>query len=421
MPRVRPAVAAVLVLLAVTAAAGLVAAGAVTAPVQPADAPVVGASENTSRVLLLTQADAADFGSASPTVTESLQSGHAELTTEFRLERARQRLDAAESNPERRRILQSEIDWASERVAALRADEREARAAFAGGDIEAETYLVTVGRIHAEASAIEEFLGGPGTTGTLYSLASTNEGLRPLTTPISRTRARLQTVLGPVRERLGAVVTGDREQVRVHVTVGNGVMLSTIDGNRYVRETYRPGNVDEETSENYGDPVAYVADTYPWATNNSRAPSYSLLGNYAIYFTASHGHGELAMYADVTTDRVYVERQWKALSGLPVAYETTAAANNTTLLVSRPYAGGPVQFRVENASGDPLDATVRVDGDTVGETGLDGELWTVSPAGEYNVSATHDGVTLAVNVTAPPAPPTEAEAASTASGQSTDA
>jgi hypothetical protein len=415
MPRVRPAVAAAVVLVAVAAVAGLVAAGAVSAPVQPGDAPVAGASENTSRVLLLTEADAAAADSASPTVTESLAAGHAALSTEFRLERTRQRLDAVDARDAQREVLETEIGWAADRVTALLEREQAAREAFVAGDIDAETYLVAVGRIHAEARSLEQFLGEPATTGTLYSLASPHEGLRP---QISRARARLQSVVGPVRERVAGVVTGDRDRVRVHVTVGNGVMLSTIDGGQYVRETYRPDNVDSETSADYGDPISFVEETYPWTANNSRAPSYSLLGNYAVFFTTNHDHGELAMYADVTTNRVYVERQWKTLSGLPATFETTSAANNTTLLVSRTYAGGPVKLRVENASGEPLDAAIRIDGDTVGETGFDGELWVLSPAGEYSVAATADGVTLTANVTAPPAPPTEPDPeAATAGGQ----
>lgn len=191
------------------------------------------------------------------------------------------------------------------------------------------------------------------------------------------------------------------------MTVGDGVMLSTIDGDRYVRETVRPGNLDEATAPSYGDPVAYIAETYPWTTNNSRSPSYRLLGRYAVLFSTSHSHGELEVYYDVSTERVYVERQQQRLSQTNVTYDSSTSVNNTTLHVSRTYTGGPVNVRVENATGGGIQAPVTLDGAEVGTTGEDGELWTVSPGGEYEVSVEVDGETLNATVVANPRPPAE--------------
>lgn len=403
MSRVRPALAA-LVLVVATAATGFAATGALSAPVQPGDDPTVGVSENTSRVLLLTRADAAGFESADLSVTDSLDAGHEGLTATYRLERLDSALAAAQSDEQRRARIQQEIDWASNRTSALLEREREARAAYAAGDSNATEYLTTVGAVQAAASDLEAFLGDPTSVRALYTFADPYDGLKP---QISRTRARLQSVLGPVRERAAAVVQGEREAARLHVTVGDGVMLSAVDGGEYVRETYRPGNLDQELS-GYGDPIAFVRETYPWVANNSRAPSYSLLGRYAVLFSTSHSHGELEVYYDVSTDRIYVERQQKRLSQTPVTYESSASANNTTLLVSRTYTGGPVNVRVENATGSGLQAPVTLDGSDVGSTGEDGELWTVSPGGEYEVSVEVDGETLNATVVANPRPPVDA-------------
>ena len=78
MSRVRPALAA-LVLVVATAATGFAATGTLSAPAQPGDDPTVGVSENTSRVLLLTRADAAGFDSAAVSVTDALGAGHEEI------------------------------------------------------------------------------------------------------------------------------------------------------------------------------------------------------------------------------------------------------------------------------------------------------------------------------------------------------
>lgn len=408
MSRVRPALAA-LVLVVATAATGLAATGSLAAPVQPGDDPTVGVSENSTRVLLLTRADAAASNSSTLSVTDSLGAGHEGVTAQYRLERLDSTLENAETDAERRALIQREIEWAADRTAALVERERAAREAYADGDITATEYLTTVGAVHAAAEDVESFLGDGNTPSSLYTFAeSRNYG--ELTTTVSRNRARLQTVLGPVRERAASVVRGDRERARIHVTVGDGVMLSAVDGDRYVRETVRPGNLDEATAPDYGDPVAYIGETYPWVKNNSRGASYSLLGRYAVLFSTSHGHGELALYYDVSTERVFVERQELRLSATPVRYESSTSVNNTTLHVSRTYTGGPVNVRVENETGAPLDAPVVLDGAEVGPTGENGELWTVSPGGEYTVSVQVDGETLNATVVANPEPPTAADA-----------
>jgi len=399
MSRVRPALAA-LVLVVATATTGLAATGALSAPVQPSDGPTVGVSENTSRVLLLTRADAAGFDSAGLSVTHSFDAGHEGMTTTYRLERLESALGAADSEAERTALVQREVEWATNRTTALIEREQAARAAYAAGEINATQYLTTVGAVQAAASSLERYLGDKTSERALYTLADEKNA-------ISRTRARLQSVIGPVRERAAAVVRGERERARLHVTVGDGVMLSTVDGDEYVRETYRPDNLDEATGTGYGSPTAFVAETYPWVSNNSRSPSYLLMAEYAVQLSTSHTHGQLELYYDVSTERVYVERQRKQLSETPVTYESSASANNTTLLVSRTYTGGPVNVRVENATGGGIQAPVTLAGADAGTTGENGELWAVSPGGEYEVSVAVDGETLNATVVANPRPPVE--------------
>jgi hypothetical protein len=56
--------------------------------------------------------------------------------------------------------------------------------------------------------------------------------------------------------------------------------------------------------------------------------------------------------------------------------------------------------RLTNATGAPLRGEVTVAGERVGRTGPNGALWTLGPAEQFRVSATHDDTT--VNVTATP-------------------
>lgn len=400
MSRARPALAAVL--LVVASATAAIAIGGASAPVEPGDDPVVGSGENTTRVLLLTEADAAAFDSAAVSVTDTLDAGRSTLDASFRLNRVRQKLAATDSETRQRAILENASSWADQRVATLREQESQARAAFASGSITAESYLVTLATIHRKASTLERYLRNPtdGTPG-LYGYASDYSALQ---TDINRDRMRLAMLNGPVRERLAEVVRGQRDSLRVHVTTGNGVMLSTIDGEEYVRETVRPDNADPVLGGSIGNGSDVVQSMYPWLHDNRLRPSIDLEGNYAYVFTAGFDHGQLATYIDTTTERVFVEHQHKRLSRTPTEVETETTRDNATLSVSRTYTGGPVQVRLENATGAPIDEPVTLNGSRIGETGDDGVLWTLSPAGDYPVTVTHDGSTLEVNVTARPAP-----------------
>lgn len=400
MSRVRPALAAVLLVVA-SVAATLAVGGAVSAPVQPGDDPVVGVSENSTRVLLLTRADAATFQEPSTSVTNTLESGQADLTVSFKFEQVTAKLDRAQSRAAKRAILENATDWAGERVAALRQREAQARAAYAAGEIDARQYLLTLGSIHRQATSLETMLGAPTTKGTLYARA---EGFADIRTRISQLRAQLVTVQGPVRQRVAEVAAGEREGLRVHLTVGDGVMLSTIVNGQYYRETYRPGNVDETLSEDITGDAELAPRHYPWTSNNSGGPSYTFLGGYSFRYAANHEHGRLTSYIDTTTERVYVEHQRKDLSQIPVTFGATTSANNTSLLVSRTYAGGPLLIRAENATGAPIDTRITLNGDVLGSTGQDGELWALSPAGTYEIATVRNGTTLNVTVTANPAP-----------------
>ena len=63
-----------------------------------------------------------------------------------------------------------------------------------------------------------------------------------------------------------------------------------------------------------------------------------------------------------------------------------------SVAVNRTHGGGPLAVDTRsNLTGDPVNATVFVDGDRVGTTGTDGRFWTVAPREAYTVAvATED-------------------------------
>jgi hypothetical protein len=400
MPRARPVLVALL-LVAAGAVPAAVATGAVSAPVEPTDDPVVGVSENTTRVLLLTEADAAAFREPNASVTNALAAGHASLTNDFELERIDRKLTRADTDAARRAILENATDWASVRLETLEERERTARARFASGDITASEYVLALGTIHAEATHLGDFLRDSSEGDTLYDYADDYDDLQ---TAVSQLQVQTALLRGPVRERIADVIRGDRERFRLQVTAGNGVMLATLEDDQYVRETVRPENLDAETGGEATGSLNIIFDRYPWTGNHSRSHGLVFRGYYAFDFTADHEHGTLSLYQDSTTEKVYAEYQEIDLSKVPVVVADSATANNTTLNVSRTYSGGPLNVAVENATGAPVDAPVYVNGTEVGTTGTSGDLWTISPAGEYNVTTVRNGTEVELNVTAAPAP-----------------
>lgn len=403
MSRVRPALVAVLLVVA-GATATLAVSGDATAPVEPGDDPVVATAENSSRVLLLTEADAAAFREPDPSVSNTLQAGHEQLATNLQLAQVERRLDSVETDAQRREVLGNATEWAERRLDALQERERTARTQYATGSITAAEYVLELGTIHTQADELVQRIGGTGSDGTLYDYAGTLSE-SDVRDRLSRIRTQLVALEGPVRERVAAVVHGERNDVRVHVTAGNGVMLATIEDGQYIRETYREDNIEDETGQ-YGDVSELVAGYYPWVNNNTEGGSrFTLSGQFASQYTANHPHGSLVTWVSAATDRVYVERQQLALDRLPADAEVTATSNNTTLSTAQTYAGGPLLVRVQNSTGAPVGSRVYLDGEEVGETGSDGRLWVLSPAGEYTISTTNSaGVQLATNVTARPAP-----------------
>jgi len=401
MSRVRPVlVAALLVAASATAA---VAVGDVDAPAEPDDRPVVGTAENSTRVLLLTEADAAGFQQPNVSVMTTLDAGHEQLSAERELRRVEQRLDAAETDDQRRAVLENATERLNDRLTTLQARERNARQRYANGDMSPQAFLLEIASLHSQSEKLIEAIGITANEGSLYAYASDVSQGSDIRTRLSRVRNQLIALQGPVRDQVAGVVHGQRESVRVHVTVGNGLMLSTVDDDEYVRETYRPDNFVDEYAD-YGDVTSVGRSMYPWTVNNSQGGQYTLGGQLTIEYTTNTPYGQLATWINTGTREVYLEHQRLSLSQLPADTEARVSLNDTTLSASRTYTGGPLLVSVENETGAPIDAPVYVNGTQMGTTGPDGELWTISPAGEYSVSTVRNGTEVELNVTARPAP-----------------
>ena len=357
--------------------------GAQAGPTEPGPTalePAQGTSPNSTRVLQLDTTEAAGFDHGALTVTNALRASSANAEATLGVYAAETAVDRATDSAARDRAMRNATDQLALAIDSLEAREERARSRYVAGTLSAGEYLTVLGEVNVRASRLQSLL---------LRLDAAADGQPAIQDRLSDLQTRTLQHQGPLRDDLGAAVTGSGSTGRLYVGAsGQGVVLATIRDGSYVRGAVRTdardeaiGGVDLDAAQDR------IADLYPWAWSNNAGVSIRSIGQDVFRFQLGHGHGSLDSLLDTSSGNVYREVQQKSLSRTPTEPAYTSTANNTTVVVSRTYAGGPVKVRVQNATGAPLPATVEVNGTVVGETGEDGSVWAISPAGSYTVTA----------------------------------
>jgi hypothetical protein len=338
-----------------------------------------------------------DFGGAMALSAQRVQS-------EYQVPLVTTQLEAVQTRDARTAIVNDYLDAVDEEMDQLYAAEEAAVARYHAGEISAETLLVRLAVIDLRARAIESAL----------------DRIRARATPIQRsTEFRFESVrleLGgfetDVRRHVATAATGERKGAvnPLHVRASEtGVVVGMLDGETYHRNAIRfdhrrPGDVDIFD----GDADAYrqrVQQQYNWSFD--RAVGRIEFGFYIdrdLYsVTYPHPQGSLSVYTDGATRKTFREHQAFVIERLPKHDPLAVTVNNVSVSVRQTLEGGPALVNVSrpavgNASAQPLDAVVRVDGYTVGRTNEDGELWMLVPSDGYEVTVVHDGTTVNVSV-----------------------
>lgn len=392
------AVPAVLLALLVLGSSVVVATGGaqpgVSDRAEPADlSPVEGTSPNTTKVLQLDAIGESAFDRGDISVANALRASSENVESTLDVYAAETRLAQVTDSGDRERVLRNVTDRAEIQMEGLESREAAARERFLAGEISSREYVAVLGAVNREARHLSTVLD------SIEDLATRNSYIEDR---VGGLRADAFTHTGPISDELGDAVVGRSRTDRVFVAASEeGVVLSTVRDGAYVRETVRRDVRDETIGGiDFDAAQARIEELYPWAWENYAGASIRSLGQDAIRFQLSHGHGTLNKLLDTSAGNVFREVQTKSLDGLSTTADTTTTVNNTTLVTSRAYAGGPLEIRVENATGAPLEATVAVNGTEIGRTGVDGAVWAISPAGTYNVTARHDDILLNTTVTA---------------------
>lgn len=330
-------------------------------------------------------------GAVQQDVTE-LQSEYSSLTLEQRYENATDRRA-------RMAVLQGEVDRLERRVQRLEIRRNRVLDNYNAGETETDRFLRELAAIDAAARGVAvQFERLRDTAGFALS-AELNTKLRNL-------EGDLLTLRGPVRLQTAQAMAGQRAPVSVYaVTSQTGIVLASKEGSQYYREAYL-GQSREETGPNQfvsdGDPSGVstansrATELYPWVYDNIRSgPNVEIIGNTSVYYVQlGHPQGSLDTYLDGRTGSAFREFQVKQLSTLP-GRTTANESNGLRLTVNRTHATGPMELTVaDSATAGPVDATVRINGETVGQTGSDGRLWALTPHQGVRIEVTADGRTV---------------------------
>ena len=310
-------------------------------------------------------------------------------------------LERAENESERLAAIDAVEMELDARIDALEARERTAVQAHANGEIGdrelARTFVANYRDAETLETAIEEF----------ERIAAAEPGADP---DIGEQRARLDIQTNPVRERLAALADGhagvDGDVTVVSITAHeSGHVLSVIEEGQYHREAIRYDHRDTDTPtqfETISEAFDRAFELYPWTLGISSS-SPSMTGHLAIQLyelNAPHEQGVLRSYIDGGTADAHAEVQHLELEALPIRERQTWQEGAIQVEMNRTPADGPAKLEITDATGDPADATVFVDGFEYGTAGPDGTMWIMPPPVEFELAIEHGDEEL--NVTVPP-------------------
>lgn len=301
---------------------------------------------------------------------------------------------AAESDSERsRRIIQASSTVETE-IITLRDRQQAAIRAYNDGDISAEEFVVELATIAAKADALEVRIE------RLTDIADEVDGFS-LSRP-AEIRYQLRTFGGPVRERAVDAIRGTDDPTQFFVTTGpEGYELATVDDGVYHREAFRGAvrSGDSTATIEPSQAINITRESYPKLFRQGDASATTSGSTNIVTVTAPNR--SLTAFVDSGTERVFKEYQRFALSQYRSPATDANTINGITVSVNQTYPGGPLRIHVSDTdSGEPIDLAITLsqgqsERTTVGRTGEDGTLWTVSPRGSYTVLAVGDETTAA--------------------------
>jgi hypothetical protein len=329
-----------------------------------------------------------------------------EIVQEFSIERFHATYQNA-SDETRQDVIDSALDRAANQTSTLRARQASAIEAYNTDELSTQAFLRKLAVIAAEASHLRGFVESVGQ----YANESTQIRVRTL-------EKELSALAGPVRTRIQSALHGEPDAPNRYFieTSPRGVILATIDDNEYIREVYLAA---ARTAPNSTEPISFgeayntvIRDLYPFVPLSN----INTNGDGKIYkFSFGHSYGDLTVYMDKTTGKVFYEQQILELDDTHTAFGQQKSNGSFALTTRETYPGGYMLVRVTNpANGNPRNGTVAINGETVGVTSKgeddkNSDLYILQPRKKTTITVTVNGNTKSVtvgntSVTPPPRP-----------------
>mgnify|MGYP000137834299 CR=1 FL=1 len=317
-----------------------------------------------------------------------------------------ERVESANTTPERRERLEATLQDLEARVDGLDERQTTAVAAYGRGEASARELLVTLVRVSTAAEELND------RRNRIEDLAADTRDFDVDRGRLASIGNQLSAFRGPVRAHAAAVLRGEVEPHRFYLATGpRSVTVSTVVDDTYLREAYR-GDLRNGAGNAIELEVALdiVSTSYPVIWNTTREQTQVFGGGETYPVRIAHSRGDLTAFVDSDARVVYAEHQRRPLASMVADQRAEGTGDEVRLVVNQTYPGGPAQIRaVDTLTGDPIDATVSLaieTGDTtrLGTTGDDGVLWTLSPYRRYTVSVAAQGESVEA-VVDPGSPP----------------
>ncbi|PHQ38315.1 hypothetical protein DJ69_12175 [Halorubrum persicum] len=347
------------------------------------------ASENLTFRTLSTPSDSETrFGSGSRGANLGSSVGFAVDETDAAMETAAvvQRVEAAETTPERQRRILAAINRVERDEVTLNSRQAEAFSAHAAGELSDRELLDELVRIAATAREYDARLEA------LDALAEETDGFSS-PTRLDELQVALQVYEGPVRDYALSAARGEVAATELYIESSNqSVVLAAIIDGEYVREVFRLDRWDRGGGAIGNDEAIEVTSTAYPETASLREPDAFGAGSVQR-ITIPHDFGVLRTFVSGGTSQVFVEHQRLALDAFPDTELVSETGDGFNVTVDRSYAGGPVTVTVrDEETGEPVsDVTVTKsvgggDSQTIGTTNADGVVRTLSPPESYRVT-----------------------------------
>jgi len=377
--------------LLLTAAALVGATAAQTAP--DGQSPLVSVHGNATNYLTMAPPAVESTGHATVGLDVGLavSTDGRNLQTTHELRSFRQRFAAAETDENRTAAYEATITSIEERTDELRARSVGLISSYAQRSVTAETLVRERAAISAEAASLQQVVDELNLVARQrlgYDLPD-EHGAR-----LENVDGRLAILQGSIADRTARLAaSGSSHQVVYVESSTSGATFALMEGDTYVRETYLGDEYDPSAPDQFadgdGNPIERVLQraTQLYPTTNSEG--VSAVGTTGVYqYNAMFEGGLVSVYIDGATTNAFRESLQADAPSFPPSERAETRSGAVTLQVNRTFSTGPMEIElVDSTTGTGLDGSVTVDGQPVGNTGLDGRLWAVEPRGEVTVEA----------------------------------